>query len=297
MGTTDRRRVVVTPAGRRRYLDLLYRHLKAQRGSFDTWLLLVNTGDPADIGFCERLAARNEDWIETRYATGSEPSRGNLNIHKFLNEFCADVDVTYLRLDDDVVYLAPGFVDRMFAFRESNPSYFLTYGNVINNAVVAWIHQKLGTFGAPGRHSRYDCMCDVGLKDPAFAESLHRAFLARPEPSAWSFGRWVLTEHERCSVNAVCWFGADLAAAPVGEDEEQWLAVVRPRETSRVNAVCGDAVCVHYAFAPQRAHLDALVEVMDGYRALAPVDAPAAEVPRSSARTIIGGTSKASETL
>ena len=155
------RRVIVTPAGRKRYLEVLYEHLKRHRDSFDEWLLLVNTADPADIGFCERLAARNQEWIDTRYAQGSDPSKHNLNIHLFLNEFCRDPDAAYLRLDDDVCYLAPGFVEEMFRFRQAHPEPFLVYGNIINNAIVSWLHQKLGNF-AYKEHSKYYFIDDVG---------------------------------------------------------------------------------------------------------------------------------------
>ncbi len=262
------RRVIVTPAGRKRYLEVLYKHLKNQRDSFDEWLLLVNTSDPADIGYCERLAARNEDWIDTRYAQGSDPSKHNLNIHMFLNEFCREPDAVYLRLDDDVCWLAAGFVEEMFQFRLANPEPFLTYGNIINNAIVSWIHQKLGNISFE-RHSKYNCTDDIGWKDPRFAEHVHTEFLKSPSDPKWLFGTWVATEYERISVNAVCWFGKDLADKAVDADEELWLSVIRPRELSRPNAINGQAVCVHFAFGTQRDYLEKETKVLDQYRSLA----------------------------
>lgn len=271
------RRIVVTPAGRARYLAILYEHLKRQRDSFDQWLLLMNTASPEDIGFCERLAARNEDWIDTRYAQGSDPSQLNMNIHRFLNQFCRDEDAVYLRLDDDVVYLSPGFVEAMFAFRLDHPRYFLVYGNIINNAVVSWLHQKLGNFEYSA-HSGYECTDAVGWKDPEFAEALHREFLRNPQDPKWTaFRAWVASEYERVSVNAVSWFGKDLLEQPVDADEERWLSVERPRQLRRPNVILGQAVCAHYAFHVQREHLDA-TDLLDAYRALAappPADKPA----------------------
>lgn len=263
------RRVVVTPAGRARYLGVLFEHLARQRERFDEWVLLVNTGVPSDIGMCERLAVRN-DWIRTKYAD-IDPSRGCLyNIHKLLNEHCRDEDAVYLRLDDDVVYLAPDFVESMFDFRLANPAYFLTYGNIINNAVLSWVHQKLGNFAYSGQHSGYSCMDAVGWKDPLFACAIHEAFLADPTDPKWSsFDRWVASEYERVSINAVCWFGKDLAACPVGEDEEQWLSVDRPRVLSRPNAACGAAVCVHFAFHPQREYIERETDLLERYARLA----------------------------
>lgn len=262
------KRIVVTPAGRTRYLEILHACLAKQTDAFDQWLLLVNTTDPRDIGYCERLAARNPDWIDTRYAEGSEPARGNLNIHKFLNQFCRDPETTYLRLDDDIAYLAPGFVERIFAFRESHPEPFLVYGNIVNNAIVSWLHQKFGNF-AYEAHSGYECTDRVGWGHPPFAQELHEAFLRDPADPKWEFKKWVATEYERVSVNAVSWFGKDLAEKPVEEDEELWLAVVRPKELKRPNVVCGTAVCVHFAFHTQRDHLEKTTDLLERYKALA----------------------------
>jgi hypothetical protein len=257
---------VVTPAGRRRYLEILYEHLSKQKKHFDKWLLLVNTNNIQDIGFCERLAAKNEDWIETCYADGSDPNRGNLNIHRFLNQFCSDEDSVYLRLDDDIVYLSPDFVKNMFECREKNPDHFLIYANIINNAITSWIHQKSGAF-AYDRQSGYACMDDVGWRDGGYAEMLHRAFLEDPTDDKWKIKKWILTEYERMSINGICWFGRDIKAAPVQEDEEKFLSCDHPRGVSRTNVICGDAICVHFAFGPQRDHLDRL-DILEKYKHL-----------------------------
>lgn len=191
------RRVVVTSGCRRRCLGLLYRHLKAQRGHFDAWLLLVGTSDPADVGFVERLAARHPDWIDVRRAAPDPPVDARMdafkkaycpvgpsmddprvrNVHKFLNGHCADAETVYLGLDDDVVKLDEGFVDRMFAFRESRRGPLLTYcSNIIN-------------------FERLERSYRTNVWDPA------------PET------RWCLLNRDFATYKkAVCWFGADVAA-------------------------------------------------------------------------------------
>ena len=258
------KRVIVTPAGRKRYLDVLAKHLVAQKHHFDEWLLLVNTSVVEDIGFCERLAARH-DFIDTRYAEGSRPDEASFNIHRFLNQFCRDPDVLYLRLDDDVCYLAPDFVDTMFAFREANPAYFLVYANTINNAVLTWVHAKVGNFTEPRGTLTYNCVCDVGWKNPECAQAMHEAFLA--DPRAWKLPTWVATDRERISVNAVCWRGQDMEHE-VEPDEEVWLSVTYPAKRDALNAVCGDAVCVHFAYHPQRQHLEECTDLLARYAAL-----------------------------
>ena len=82
--TTERpARVVVTPAGRRRYVELLHRHLASQRGSFDRWQLWLNTTNVADLEYLRGLAAANPDWITARELT--VPHRDNASICSFFH--------------------------------------------------------------------------------------------------------------------------------------------------------------------------------------------------------------------
>lgn len=264
------KRIVVTPAGRQRYLELLVRHLASQKTDFDEWQLWMNTTEVADIEFGESLAARY-DWITTVYIPAYGPQT-NRNICKFFPGQAADPDAVYVRLDDDVVWLSPTFLKSIFTYRIANPAPFLVYANIINNAVISYLHQHGGNVTSD-KVARYECMDEVGWRDPAFAESLHRAFLERPGDPCWSFfERWVLPHYERVSINAISWLGSDFAQfqGVVGDDEEQWLSCDKPRQLGRPNVILGSAVCVHFSFYTQRPHLDS-TDVLAGYAALAPV--------------------------
>jgi hypothetical protein len=52
------KRVIVTPAGRRRYMSLLAGHLLKQRSSYDEWHIWLNTTDKEDIEFFKKLDAK-----------------------------------------------------------------------------------------------------------------------------------------------------------------------------------------------------------------------------------------------
>ena len=271
------RRIIVTPAGRQRYLELLLRHLAAQRGSFDEWHLWRNTQVPEDIQYMQGLADKH-DWIRVVTHPDSRPGDGNFNIHRFF-QYAADPECVYLRLDDDIVWLEPGFVETMFAFRVANPQYFLTFGNIINNAVIAHVHERMGkVWSSQGRVS-YQCMCPVGWNNGPFAQDLHDAFLAAIDAGtygAWHFDLWKLYHYERVSINAVAWLGSEFEAfgGAVGADEEAWLTTTKPVDLQKMNAVCGNALCVHYAFHTQRPHLET-TDVLARYDAVAPRNAPA----------------------
>jgi hypothetical protein len=251
-------------------MELLHGHLAAQRDAFDEWFLLLNTADAADIAYCEALAAAHPDWISVKRAPNSRPEAGNANLPQFYDKFCTEPGTAYLKLDDDICYLSPSFVETIFAFREERPWYAAVFGNIVNNAALTWMHWKLGNFKSP-RPLVYACGCPGGWSDPAVAIALHETFLRTPRAPSWAgFDRLELTDRERVSINAICWFGEALAASgPCGADDEAWFCADFPRAEDTVNAVCGAAVCAHFAFYTQRAALDA-TDLLDRYALLVP---------------------------
>lgn len=57
----------------------------------------------------------------------------------------AEEDRIYLKLDDDVIWLENGGIDRVFEFREAHPEYFLVSPLVINNGIGGYLLlDKLG---------------------------------------------------------------------------------------------------------------------------------------------------------
>jgi hypothetical protein len=265
------RRVVVTPAGRRRYIRLLFAHLACQVDEFDLWQVWVNTNVLTDLAWFRGVAAAYP-WVELVELPGGVTSVSNLNINRFFPS-AADPEALYLRLDDDVVWLEPGFVRTMFEYREAHPGPFLVFANIINNAILSHIHYRNGRVAYPAKPG-YACMDAVGWRDPIFAQAVHEAFLPdaeRGNVTAWkaSFAEWHCTWYERVSINAVAWRGDAMAAAlPVVGDEEQYLSVVRPKNIQAPNVIIGGAVCAHFAFFPQREHMDR-TGILARYEALA----------------------------
>lgn len=258
--------VIVTPAGRERYLRLLHEHLARQRADFDRWQLWLNTHVASDVQYIESLG-QTCDWIDVIRPDEPVTSVDSNNIHQFFR-FAREPETVYIRLDDDVVYLCPGFVKTLSAFRRENPRPFLVFGNIINNAVVSHIHQRNMVFEYPNAKCGYGCMDNVGWKDPHLAHSLHDAFLKDLEKGSaddWkrSFRAWHLWDYERVSINCISWLGSDMPEH-VAKDEEKFLAVEHPKSIGRPNVILGAAVCAHFGFYTQRAHLDA-TDVLQRY--------------------------------
>jgi len=264
-----RQRIIVTPAGRKPYIEILYQHLLLQREAFDKWHLWLNTVDSIDLEYMRNLATENPDWIVARELT--VPHNGNMSIYSFFPG-ASRPGTTYLRLDDDIVYLEPGFIEGIMTFREANPQPFLVYGNIVNNAITSHIFQRNGCIGYNQGITSYQCMDKVGYMSIGFAEMVHREFLSKVGTHSleqWKYPQWRLFEYERVSINAIAWLGEEFAAfgGDVGLDEEYWLSVIKPRAMGRPNIIYGQKLCAHYAFFTQRPGLDK-TDVLDMYRAL-----------------------------
>lgn len=260
--------VVVTPAGRREYLALLHAHLLRQRAHFDEWHLWLNTQVQEDIDFMRQLERDHAPWIKVVTDPESDPKAGNMNIHRFF-KYATDDRTVYIRLDDDVVYLEDDFIRKLYAERLRNRDYFLVYANIINNAVISHMHQRSGTFAYPDLLEP-TCMGNA-WSNPAIAEELHRQFLA--DARAGNVRRWhrsfaQFETTQRVSINAIAFFGSVFKRIQVGADEEDWLSVAHPREAGLKNLVVPSAICAHYAFHTQRAHLDK-TDILEQYRRLA----------------------------
>ena len=57
---------------------------------------------------------------------------------------CVEPNTIYFKLDDDVVWMEPGLIEKMVQFRIENPHYFLVSPLVINNSLSTYLLQIAG---------------------------------------------------------------------------------------------------------------------------------------------------------
>jgi hypothetical protein len=250
------KRILVTPAGRKKYLEILFNHLKNLKNEFDEWILWVNTENTDDIRYMEKLESENEFIKLQRTKIGV---KGNETIFHFFKE-CVDENSVYIRLDDDIVYVKPNSLNNLFDFRINNPNYFLVYGNIVNNAILSHLHQKKGTLTNEVKFG-YHCADHNGWNNPIAAESIHQKFFElnkNNQITDFSLNNWILRDYERVSINVISWLGSEFKKfdGKVGVDEEQWLSCDKPKEIQKPNIIFGDCLFVHYAFFTQVQHID-----------------------------------------
>lgn len=253
------KKIVVTPAGREKYLSILHRYIERakQKGSVDEWHVWLNTSVPSDVQYIKSLAS---EWIKV-HEIENITNYSSATICHFFKK-AADPDAVYIRLDDDIVYVEPDFFDRIFEYRIKNPEPFLVYGNIINNAIISHLHQR-NSLVKYHKLCGYECCDPVGWNDPKFAETIHRAFISdlhNGKLEQWhsSFREWHCLSHERVSINCISWLGSTFQTfgGQVGSNEEIWLSVDKPKSINSHNVILGSAIVVHFAFYTQRPHLD-----------------------------------------
>jgi hypothetical protein len=94
--------IAVTPAGRRRYLELLAKYVLSDEAVAE-WHLWDNCRDPADRAYLQSLTDPRIKIVSLPNAKGD-----NRSINKFYRTM-TDPDAFYVKLGGDICYLPPGF--------------------------------------------------------------------------------------------------------------------------------------------------------------------------------------------
>lgn len=260
------KRIIVTPAGRERYLEVLLNNLIKCKDEFNEWHLWVNTKNIDDITYMQKIE-EIYDFIKIIYCDIDVD--GNNSIHSFFKHYINE-DEVYLRLDDDIVYVHKGSISSIFEFRIKNEDPFLVFGNIINNAIVSHLHQRMGMLPIVDKLVSYNCLDSVGWNDPEFALDCHNNFFKKQkkdELESFFFKNWILHDYNRVSINVISWLGKTFREfnGKVGIDEEEWLSVNKPLLLKRPNVIFGESLFSHYSFFTQREFLDK-TDVLDRYK-------------------------------
>ena len=261
--------VIVTPAGRRRYLEILIKYVESLRPIVDEYRLWVNTVDNNDIAFMQLYEKNNPGFVTLEYLPDDAIwNKCNTIFHFFKN--CQDPNTLYVRFDDDIVYLdSPTKFTQFLKFRKDNPQYFLVYANTINNAICSHLHQKKGVIDTSKGIAKYDCVDSIGWNSGEFAKLIHNTALNSKDLSEFRMSNWLLTKNERVSINAISWRGDYFHTfdGKVTNDEEIFLACTKPAKDKMYNIIYGDFLCIHYAFYSQRDIVDKDTTILARYRA------------------------------
>lgn len=309
---SGKRIVVCVPYGRRRTVSILMNYLRRDQGIVDEVQLWMNTdasGQEEDVAWAHDQAAIYGGWLVLKELPTSiplmpsVPARPSTPIArvapKQLNtavfyEYAQEPRTLYFRFDDDIVYVHPRYFAEMVAFREAHPEHLLVFGNIWNNAVISYLHQRAGRIGREhGVVESPFCMDPVGWRSPIFADYIHRELIGAIRDGTvdrFLFDEPYKLENTRFSISNFVWRGEDCrewggatgvtrepgawpeslpgrAPRQPERDEEIFLTEVYPRLSGLGNVVCGRGLVSHYSFFDQRPALDQ-TDILEQYRQL-----------------------------
>lgn len=259
-------RVVVVPAGRRQYLEMLFGHLMLQKESFDYLDIWQNTRNAADLAYIQQFSEQHNFVRIRKFKPYRYVQRcGTSKALGWFWRYSCDANSAYFRLDDDVVWLEPGTIDAVFTAREKDQKSWFISPVVVNNAICSRLLQqanKLPTevddlpFVQPVSES---CICDIGWRSVDFANWLHQQFfdaLASGNIEKFHLPKDVVLDVGlRYSINSICYFGRDIEEhihEIANSPEEPFVSSELPQRHNRPIRIIGNKVIAHLAYHIQR---------------------------------------------
>ena len=278
----DHRIVAVIPCGRERYLRALLPYLLSDRcGCVDEVHMWVNTDVQSDLEFFAAMEAKHPKL--KRVFTGGQlrkglydASRNHYQYNDSVNRFyplCVDHKTVYVKLDDDICYVHPGFFEAICGeaiAREGKA--FGVLGNVWNVPLTSKLHQERGIIDHRFGACTGDPRCPVACTNGEFAAYLHERFfelLAANELDRLRFPSFDITGRNR--IGAMAWLGETFArfGGHVGDADEKELTQRLPQSLDLPLRMCGDAIVSHFCFSHQRAFCEDHTDTLQRYQQLA----------------------------
>lgn len=274
--------VMFTFAGRQRYLELLVHYSLKCRPFVDKHALCVHTANQKDLAYIRSLFEKYPDYfvpVEIGYQAG--PPRYS----QFFEHF-TQPSVWYVKLDDDIVWMEDGAIERLVRYKKANPDLLMAFSNTVNNGLCNHIHQRTGALRTNLTIPWDAYFVSYGSDGPRIHQCLdaHLSLLENIRDNKlhmYKFEQWRLVEGNiRFSINCLCMTGADiqlllpvfqqdrLARRCLSADDESIMSEKMPGLTKRINSICGDSLVAHFAFGVQHTYLTEQHNVLDRYRSM-----------------------------
>jgi len=280
--------IVCIPCGRRRHLEVLVPYLLRERKTYKYVMLWDNVWeDKDDKQYIRDLAAEHRDTFMLKVLPNRETDavKGEFYPYDEYYQFCEEPGQMYIKMDDDIVWMARGAISKLASFRRQNREYLAVVGNIVNNTYCNVEHQRLGALPKDVRNwrpcNRYSSD-PVGHYDVGWVQAVHDSFLAHADARStkeFLFERIVVEDYFRAPNHVYAYYGDEIpyqncrATSGKVAHDEMWLTTTLAESLERPVCFCGSALFVHYAYTPQRKHLDS-VNMLERYKERARKDCP-----------------------
>jgi hypothetical protein len=129
--------ILVTFAGRKKFLEILFKYIKKYEKYIDEYHIYVSTNVVEDIEFIKEFKKENEQFVKLFYREYPEHNLWNQAWKNSQKD-----DEVYIKLDDDIVYLDETLFTNFLNFRKENTQYPFIYPMIINNYYCSWLLQE-----------------------------------------------------------------------------------------------------------------------------------------------------------
>ena len=247
--------IVVVPAGRKRYLEILHIYLKRNKNIIDEchfWENTVNENEK-DLRFIRKICKNSKYFKNIKC-----PLRGMNHIEKihWFFHYTVDPNTIYIRLDDDIVFIENNAIKNLLDFRIKNPNFFLVSPLVINNNICAKIMQDKKSIHL-SQNLDFNFRGKL-WKQPKLAEEIHNAFFSdfkNKNLKKYYFEKFELPCGKNFSINCICWFGKEFkkfnGIVPRHPSEEDFLSNQKPLELQKPICIHGKSIMCHFSYYSQ----------------------------------------------
>lgn len=277
--------IFLIPAGRRRYLKILFSYLEKDKFIDEIWIF-DNCRDPADRNFLNNFIKQkiisDSRWKLFNIPKADGTNRSVNKIYKFIESY--NDNAFFVKIDDDIVY-----IDRDFSkkFYQRALSYvddcYLFSPVVINNALISFFliienKIKIGTVPFSAQAS------DLTLwRSGLFAEYLHRSFLEslkRGRIDNYYLNKVYKISNQRFSINCIGFFSEliellndkKIPLMVQNADDEEYLTSILSAKLEKKICIINDVLVSHFSFFTQEYYLVKQLDILQDYARIAGIE-------------------------
>jgi glycosyltransferase involved in cell wall biosynthesis len=132
--------IVVTFAGRKRYLEILFQYILKNKKYIDEYHLYLATTNSEDIEFIYKFQAENSNFVRV-IAIDNYNNFNKADVWNLSYRNCLDENTVYLKIDDDIVFIDDNLFTKFIKYREQSDVPVL-FPHIINNIISSPLLEK-----------------------------------------------------------------------------------------------------------------------------------------------------------
>ncbi len=251
---------LIVAYGRERYFECLLPYILRELDQFTEVIIWKNTKNVADLKFLDGLLdeLKKKGGLDEKFnpVHPKNPNGKRSGVYP-LYSLCNDDNTLYIKMDDDIVWVAENGFAELIKFAKANVHrYCLVSANVVNSGPLDAVHQgneasAIDPVEIKGSDPYKTLMTLAGVKH--VHTSLQKA-IEKKDISKYLADHTYIN-NERWSINCIAFFGNLFNKndhVRLLHDDEYYISRKLATVKNKKTAVAGKALMAHYAFSEQR---------------------------------------------